>query len=106
MKPSTLYSSLAATAVAAGIIGKRDVTGTALVNLDQLTGEPKHLAAGLIYGIPDTENQIPGHFYTDVGFNYARAGGAQLPGNGWMTGIQDYEVSSITGFFSFVNMAG
>jgi hypothetical protein len=42
------------------------------------TGSPEHLASGFIYGIPDTQDQIPDHFYTDIGFNYARAGGAQV----------------------------
>jgi len=57
---------------------KRD-TITATVNLGTTHGASKHLASGFIYGIPDTLNQIPDHWYTDIGFNYGRAGGAQLP---------------------------
>ncbi|KAF2183546.1 glycoside hydrolase family 39 protein [Zopfia rhizophila CBS 207.26] len=30
-------------------------------------------------------------FYTDIGFNFARTGGAQLPGNGWMDGLATYQ---------------
>jgi len=59
---------------------------TAKVNLASNLGAPKHLASGFIYGIPDAQNQIPDHWYTDIGFNYARAGGAQLgaPSRGWI----------------------
>ncbi|GME47614.1 putative glycoside hydrolase family 39 protein [Neofusicoccum parvum] len=61
-------------------------TDTAVVNLANNTGNPSHYASGILYGIPDTANQIPDHFYTDIGFNYARAGGAQVasPGRGWI----------------------
>jgi hypothetical protein len=66
---------------------------TANVNLKTNLGTPKHVASGFIYGIPDTPNQIPDHFYTDIGFNYARAGGAQLgaPARGWIWGPKDYQ---------------
>ncbi|KAK0494782.1 glycoside hydrolase family 39 protein [Armillaria luteobubalina] len=58
------------------------------VDLSTNLGTPLHLASGFIYGIPDTPNQIPDHFYTEMGFNYARAGGAQVlsPGRGWIFG--------------------
>lgn len=58
------------------------------VDLSTNLGTPSHLASGFIYGIPDIANQIPDHFYTDMGFNYARAGGAQVlsPGRGWIFG--------------------
>jgi hypothetical protein len=69
-------------------------SGTSTVNLNNNTGTPKHLASGILYGIPDTANQIPDHFYTDMGFNYARAGGAQVPapGRGWIWGLTEYKV--------------
>lgn len=41
-------------------------TITAQVNFDQNTGWPQHLASGLLYGVPDTVNQIP------VGFSVLR----------------------------------
>ncbi|KAK5988436.1 hypothetical protein PT974_12591 [Cladobotryum mycophilum] len=63
---------------------------TAAVNLSQLQGEPQHFASGFLYGIPDTPNQIPAHFYSDIGFNYGRAGGAQLPAKGYMHGVEEY----------------
>lgn len=68
------------------------VTGTATVFLNQQTGEPKQLASGWIYGIPDTPGQIPDNFYTDVGFRYGRGGGSQLPDTrGWYRSKADYD---------------
>ena len=71
------------------------VLGTSTVNLNNNTGTPNHLASGVLYGIPDTPNQIPDVFYTDMGFNYARAGGAQVPapGRGWIWGLSEYKVN-------------
>ena len=65
----------------------------ASVNLCVYKGQPMHVASGFIYGIPDTANQIPGNFYRDVGFNYARAGGAQLEASsrGWIWGLDEYQ---------------
>ncbi len=90
----TLLSSLCAALVAASPLEPRD-TITSTVNLGNNTGSPEHLASGFIYGLPDTQNQIPDHFYTDIGFNYARAGGAQVPapGRGWIWGLAEYKVS-------------
>lgn len=77
------------------VLEKRtSVTGTAVVNLGINTGDPRHLASGFIYGIPDTAGQIPDHFYTDVGFNFGRAGGAQTAATGWLGGVDQYVVSN------------
>ncbi|KAM0550273.1 hypothetical protein ACHAPJ_008943 [Fusarium lateritium] len=72
---------------------RADVLGTATVNLALPQGTPSHLASGFIYGIPDTPNQIPDHFYTDMGFRYTRAGGSQLPEpiRGWVHGKNEFE---------------
>jgi hypothetical protein len=69
---------------------------TAAVNFNNNTGTPKHLASGILYGVPDQQNQIPSSFYTGMGFNYLRAGGAQVgaPGRGWIWGMNEYKVSS------------
>jgi hypothetical protein len=66
-------------------IKKRSVTGDATVNLNVDTGSILHRASGFIYGNPDTADQIPSHFYSDIAFQYGRAGGAQVPapGRGW-----------------------
>lgn len=81
-------------AFAAGNPLARRATDTSIVNLNNNTGSPGHLASGILYGIPDTANQIPDHFYTDFGFNYNRAGGAQVaaPGRGWIWGLTEYKV--------------
>lgn len=59
------------------------------------TGTPQHLASGLLYGVPDAPNQVQDHWYTDMGFNYLRAGGAQLsaPARGWVWGMEEYKVN-------------
>jgi hypothetical protein len=76
-------------------VKRQNVLGTATVNLAVAEGTPSHLASGLLYGIPDTANQIPAHFYTDMGFNYARAGGSQLPSpaRGWVYGTTEFQVT-------------
>jgi len=70
---------------AAQDLEKRD-TMTAHVDLSSNLGAPTHLASGFIYGIPDAAGQIPDHWYTNMGFNYGRFGGAQLnaPARGWI----------------------
>ncbi|KAF4463806.1 glycoside hydrolase family 39 [Fusarium albosuccineum] len=63
----------------------------AVVDLAVDRGEPQHLGSGVIYGIPDTPNQIPDHFYADIGLHWFRAGGAQMgaPNRGWVWGDLD-----------------
>jgi len=70
-------------------------TITTTVNLGNNTGTPQHLASGTLYGLPNHVNQIPTHFFTDIGWNYERAGGAQIPapGRGWIWGVEEYKVS-------------
>lgn len=46
------------TTTLAGRVLKRDSV-TAVVNFANNTGVPQHLASGLLYGVPDTLNQIP-----------------------------------------------
>ncbi|KAH7360654.1 glycoside hydrolase superfamily [Rhexocercosporidium sp. MPI-PUGE-AT-0058] len=89
----SLLPLLLAASVACNPVAKR-ASGTSVVNLNSNVGTPGHLASGILYGIPDTANQIPDHFYTDIGFNYARAGGAQVgaPGRGWIWGLSEYKV--------------
>ncbi|TVY48530.1 hypothetical protein LOCC1_G001308 [Lachnellula occidentalis] len=72
---------------------EKRVSGTSVVNLGNNTGSPTHLASGILYGIPDTPGQIPRNLYEDMGFNYARAGGAQVaaPGRGWIWGLAEYQ---------------
>jgi hypothetical protein len=81
---------LSAPLLVAGLAVADNITAT--VNLGVSKGEPSHWASGFIYGIPDTLNQIPDHWYTQMGFRYGRAGGAQLdaPARGWIWGVQEY----------------
>ncbi|CVL07483.1 uncharacterized protein FMAN_14388 [Fusarium mangiferae] len=84
-------ASLFVAAVHGAVVDKRASSGTATVNLAVPQGTPSHLASGFIYGIPDTPNQIPDQFYTDMGFRYTRAGGAQIPARGWAFGKDEFE---------------
>jgi hypothetical protein len=83
--------SVFASLLAAGLVTADNLTAT--VNLSVSKGKPVHWASGFIYGIPDTPNQIPDHWYTDIGFRYGRAGGAQLqaPARGWIWGLNEYK---------------
>jgi hypothetical protein len=92
---SILSLALLTVANAYPFVERQTILGTAVVNLANDTGTPSHLASGFIYGIPDTPDQIPDHFYTDIGFNYGRGGGAQVaaPGRGWIWGLDEYKVS-------------
>lgn len=88
-----LSAGLAAIQPALASLDKRDSI-TANVYFNKNTGAPQHLASGLLYGVPDTQNQVPDHWYMDIGFNYLRAGGAQVgaPGRGWIWGKTEYKV--------------
>lgn len=76
---------------------RQAVLGTATVNLAVPQGTPAHRASGFLYGIPDTAGQVPSNFYTDMGFNYARAGGSQLPSPalGWVYGTTNFQVGRL-----------
>ncbi|KAG5814118.1 hypothetical protein H9Q74_007937 [Fusarium xylarioides] len=70
------FSVLAAVCtVAANSVGPK-------IDFSSKTGAPKHLAAGILYGIPDNTNQIPGSLLSGFGFNYNRGAGAQVS-HGW-----------------------
>lgn len=92
-----LYLLLCSLAVTAQPLEGRADTVTASVNFNNNTGTPKHLASGILYGVPDQANQIPSSFYTGMGFNYLRAGGAQVgaPGRGWIWGMNEYKVCHV-----------
>ncbi|KAK3059187.1 hypothetical protein LTR09_000753 [Extremus antarcticus] len=69
---------------------RQNADNTATVDLAVKRGSPQDYASGFIYGIPDTPDHIPDHFYENMGFNYARVGGAQIPAGGWITGPDGY----------------
>lgn len=78
---------------------RQDATSTSTVDFRNRTGRPQQLASGFIYGIPLTPDQIPDHFYTEMGFNHGRGGGAQLPAPalGWTWGVTEYKVRDFPG---------
>lgn len=96
----TQFAVLAAlplfTLTTAGPLDRRQTSSnTAVVDLSKQRGQPQHLASGFIYGIPNSgfgqsTTQIPSSFYTNMGFNYARAGGAQMSQGGWIYGPSAY----------------
>ena len=71
--------------------------GMVTVELGNLSGVPQHLASGFLYGIPIKQNQVPDHFYTDMGFNYGRSGGGSQPepARGWVYGREEFIVGLI-----------
>lgn len=76
-------------ALSSTILPRQSSDNTAVVDLSVKRGAPNHYAAGILYGEPDTQNQIPDSFYTQTGIKYGRAGGAQLPApsRGWIWGL-------------------
>ena len=100
--PKMLTNLVTAAFAAAGALGssvhprQNTAANTAIIDLVVLRGSPQHLGAGFIYGMPSSAmgqspNQIPAHFYADMGFNYARAGGGQLSQGGWVIGLSAYQ---------------
>ncbi|KAI1325736.1 glycoside hydrolase superfamily [Xylariaceae sp. FL0255] len=88
---SMLLPLLAVGSYAKAILSRDNLTAT--VDVSSSNGSPQHLASGFIYGIPDNyPNQIPGSWYENIDFQYARVGGAQLPqpAAGWIYGETDY----------------
>ncbi|KAI9655101.1 MAG: hypothetical protein M1821_005584 [Bathelium mastoideum] len=97
MKSIFLQALLLPEAVLSASLHRRQSSSnTAVVDLSVNKGTPQHLASGFIYGIPDSPanpSQIPSTFFSDIGFNYGRAGGAQLnaPCRGWIWGLSEYQ---------------
>ncbi|MFF5218798.1 RICIN domain-containing protein [Micromonospora sp. NPDC000442] len=77
---------LAATAVVAVSTPAQAADEAISVNFSGTGGAPTYRAAGWIYGMTENASGPADHFYRDVKFRYMRAGGAQLPGSGWVGG--------------------
>ncbi|KAF4550483.1 Hypothetical protein D9617_17g047510 [Elsinoe fawcettii] len=100
MKNAMFTKGLAAIGLAqAAVLQRCQAQGTATIRLAETSGVPQQLASNFIYGIPDNvtsspaaSSAIPDAFYTDIGFNACRAGGAQLvaPNRGWAFGVNEY----------------
>nr|WP_062341539.1 RICIN domain-containing protein [Herbidospora sakaeratensis] len=59
------------------------------VNFATTGASPSYRASGWIYGMTENGSGPADHFYRDVKFRSMRAGGAQLPGGGWVSGGYD-----------------
>ena len=59
------------------------------VNFGTTSGAPTYRASGWIYGMTENGANPPDSFFRDVKFRAMRAGGAQLPGGGWVGGGYD-----------------
>ena len=93
MLPISSLVLVSLASVASGLtLQARDTPGP-IINFANNTGTPKHLASGILYGLPDNQTQIPSSFLSGFGFNYQRAAGAQV-GHGWSWSEPEFEVSS------------
>lgn len=86
-----LFTATTAAADPRPLERQRRQSTTAVVNFGNNTGTPQHLASGTLYGLPDNTTQIPSRYFTDIGWNYERAGGAQSPAAGWIGGFAAYQ---------------
>jgi hypothetical protein len=59
------------------------------VDFSVTNGTPTYRASGWIYGMTENGTNPPDNLYRDVKFQAMRAGGAQLPGSGWVGGGYD-----------------
>ena len=85
----TLAGALAALGVLAAPSPARADDQSITVNFAAGTAAPTHRASGWIYGMTENGAAPPDHFFTDVAYQAMRAGGAQLPGGGWVGGGYD-----------------
>ncbi|MEV0214527.1 RICIN domain-containing protein [Micromonospora sp. NPDC050695] len=79
----------AASAVTVAAPAARAADESISVNFSTTSGTPTYRASGWIYGMTENASGPADHFYRDVKFQYMRAGGAQLPGSGWVGGSYD-----------------
>jgi hypothetical protein len=59
------------------------------VDFSVANAAPTYRASGWIYGMTENGTNPPDNYYRDVKFQAMRAGGAQLPGGGWVGGGYD-----------------
>lgn len=88
---SLLSLAWASTAMAL-MAPRQEIKGTATVKLAEPSGTPQHWASGFIYGFPSNKDgsaseAIPADLVEGMGFNFCRAGGAQMQDAlGWVSG--------------------
>ncbi|WP_158273831.1 ricin-type beta-trefoil lectin domain protein [Micromonospora sp. RP3T] len=59
------------------------------VTFSTALGTPTYRGSGWIYGMTENGQNPPDNYFRDVRFRAMRAGGAQLPGQGWVGGGYD-----------------
>lgn len=91
-----MFKLLSLASLANALAVRQDAAGTATVHASEPSGAPENLASGFIYGLRSNEDgstnhDIPAELIEGMGFNYCRAGGAQMADSlGWVAG--EYEV--------------
>ncbi|KAF7332606.1 hypothetical protein MKEN_00143400 [Mycena kentingensis (nom. inval.)] len=84
---SLLSAALLAVSTPLELKSRQSASMITTVDLSINTGAPIRRASGILYGVPNTQTQIPSSFYTGMGFNYLSAGGAQfVNASGWIFG--------------------
>ncbi|MGI5237939.1 RICIN domain-containing protein [Dactylosporangium sp. CA-139066] len=79
-------------AAALALVGARPALAadeSITVNFSVTNGTPTYRASGWIYGMTEDGKNPPDNYFRDVKFQAMRAGGAQLPGGGWVGGGYD-----------------
>ncbi|MGW4945333.1 RICIN domain-containing protein [Actinoplanes sp. NPDC004185] len=84
-----LAGALAAAGVLAAPAPARADDQSISVNFAATGSAPTYRASGWIYGMTENGAAPPDHFFTDIKYQAMRAGGAQLPGSGWVGGAYD-----------------
>lgn len=81
-------------AVLSANVSAATLSGTSNVNLNVNTGNVMHYGSGMLMGVTPNWQQIPAHWYKDIGMWNQRTGGAQLgePARGWTYGETEFQV--------------
>ena len=76
-------------AVAAAVLvpaGGASAATTISVDFSTNLGAPTYRASGTLYGMTEDGANPPDQYYRNIKWHFERAGGAQLPGGGWVGG--------------------
>ncbi|VUC37247.1 unnamed protein product [Clonostachys rosea] len=84
-----------ASAVAAMSVARQvNQDAVSVVNLANNTGESKHGASGVLYGLPLEIDQIPDKWFIDMDYGFSRGGGSAQTagGHAWITSFEEYKI--------------
>jgi len=106
-----LVFAVAGAGLAAGAAAASDESLS--VDFSATNGTPTYRASGWIYGMTEDGKNAPDRYFRDVKFQAMRAGGAQLPGSGWVGGqyerrwnatrVQAQRTAALGGTFVLLN---